>query len=145
MCSGSRWQAEHSSDRCVPSSANEVSSCSSSVNVLGTNRCRSWQARHPLENGPFSTEEFVDCGEQAVLFLHVTSHVKADPDQNLLEEKGGRGFPHLVVMDDLGNGPVEIYRISIAQVPEPATLALFGMGLAGLFFAKRRRGGPRTG
>ncbi|MCA8973728.1 MAG: hypothetical protein KDC98_03355 [Planctomycetes bacterium] len=37
-----------------------------------------------------------------VLFLHVTSHVDGDPHQGLLQEKGGRGFPHLVFMDSNG-------------------------------------------
>ena len=38
----------------------------------------------------------------AVLFLHVTSRVKSDPHQDLLREKGGRGFPYLAVLDPRG-------------------------------------------
>jgi len=34
-----------------------------------------------------------------VLFCHVTSHVKDDPYQGLLPEKGGTGWPHLAFLD----------------------------------------------
>lgn len=34
-----------------------------------------------------------------MLFCHITSRVTEDKHQNLLSEKGGRGFPHLVFMD----------------------------------------------
>lgn len=46
-----------------------------------------------------STEEFKAVGEKAVLFLHITSRLPGDADQDLLMEKGGRGFPYLVTMD----------------------------------------------
>lgn len=39
----------------------------------------------------------------AVLLLHVTSLVESDPHQDLLQEKGGRGFPYLAVLDPEGN------------------------------------------
>ena len=34
-----------------------------------------------------------------MLFCHITSQVEGDKDQNLLADKGGRGFPYLVYMD----------------------------------------------
>lgn len=34
--------------------------------------------------------------------LHVTTHVKTDPDQDLLGEKGGNGFPYLCILDSEG-------------------------------------------
>lgn len=37
-----------------------------------------------------------------VLFCHITSHVEADKHQDLLEKKGGQGFPHIVFMDAEG-------------------------------------------
>ncbi|MBI3270289.1 MAG: hypothetical protein HYZ53_14865 [Planctomycetes bacterium] len=37
-----------------------------------------------------------------VLFCHITSQVPTDPYQNLLEEKGGNGFPFLAVLDAEG-------------------------------------------
>jgi uncharacterized radical SAM superfamily Fe-S cluster-containing enzyme len=33
------------------------------------------------------------------LFLHLTTHVTTDKDQDLLDEKGGNGFPYLVFLD----------------------------------------------
>jgi hypothetical protein len=38
-----------------------------------------------------------------VLFCHITSRVPADKHQDLLGQKGGQGFPHLVFMDSAGN------------------------------------------
>ena len=40
--------------------------------------------------------------DKVVLFCHVTSKVTDDTDQELLKEKGGRGFPYLVFMDAEG-------------------------------------------
>lgn len=37
-----------------------------------------------------------------MLLLHNTSQVATDKHQNLLREKGGRGFPYLIWMDDEG-------------------------------------------
>jgi len=37
------------------------------------------------------------------LFCHVTSRVDGDADQSLLRDKGGRGFPYLVFMDEKGD------------------------------------------
>lgn len=52
-------------------------------------------------------EAFAKFAEKVVLFCHVTSRVEADKDQNLLDEKGGGGFPYLVFMDADGNVIVE--------------------------------------
>ena len=38
-----------------------------------------------------------------VLFAHITSRVEGEPHPNLLSEKGGRGFPHLAVLDKNGD------------------------------------------
>lgn len=37
-----------------------------------------------------------------VLFCHITTHIQGDKHANLLEEKGGEGFPHIVFMDAEG-------------------------------------------
>jgi len=37
-----------------------------------------------------------------VLFCHITSQVKEDKHQNLLSQRGGRGFPHLAFLDAEG-------------------------------------------
>ena len=38
-----------------------------------------------------------------MLYCNITSHVPADKDQDLLEQKGGEGFPYLIFMDSKGN------------------------------------------
>jgi len=38
-----------------------------------------------------------------VLFCHITTAIKGEKYGELLEEKGGEGFPHLVFMDEDGN------------------------------------------
>lgn len=37
-----------------------------------------------------------------VLFCHITTQVSTDKHQDLLEQKGGEGFPHIVFMDAAG-------------------------------------------
>jgi len=38
-----------------------------------------------------------------VLFCHITTHIQGEKHGNLLEEKGGDGFPHIIFMDPEGN------------------------------------------
>ena len=38
-----------------------------------------------------------------MLFCHVTTRVATDKHQDLLSQKGGQGFPHIVFMDEAGN------------------------------------------
>ena len=45
---------------------------------------------------------FAEWSKQVVLFCHVTTQVPSDPYPNLLQEKGGRGFPHLAFLDAEG-------------------------------------------
>jgi hypothetical protein len=56
-----------------------------------------------LEGGPLLTDDFVKFSKDYVLFLHVTTQVQGEKYANLLVEKGGSGFPHLVFMDSEGN------------------------------------------
>ena len=45
---------------------------------------------------------FPEWSKKVVLFCHITSRVSSDPHPNLLQEKGGRGFPYLACMDAEG-------------------------------------------
>lgn len=56
-----------------------------------------------MESGPLQQEDFVEFAKKVVLFCHITSQVASDPHQDLLQKKGGNGFPHLVFMDSEGN------------------------------------------
>src|SRR5579871_5104875 len=55
-----------------------------------------------LERGALVDPKFADFSKKYVMFLHVTSRVPTDKYQDLLEKKGGQGFPHLVWMDQEG-------------------------------------------
>ena len=48
-------------------------------------------------------DDFVEFSKDYVLFAHVTTQIATDKYQNLLSEKGGGGFPHIVFMDSEGN------------------------------------------
>lgn len=62
-------------------------------------------------------EKFKAFAKDHVLFCHITSMVKGDAHPDLLEEKGGKGFPYLAFLDDDGN--------VIATVEGPRTVAGF--------------------
>jgi hypothetical protein len=56
-----------------------------------------------LESRALSQDEFSVFSEKVVPFLHITTRIKGDKHQGLLQEKGGRGFPHLAFLDADGN------------------------------------------
>ena len=72
-----------------------------------------------LERGPLSEASFAEFGERAVLFCHVTSRVDDDPYQDLLSEKGGPGFPYLVMMDEQGD---LLAKHSLMEMPSLDTI-----------------------
>ncbi len=76
-----------------------------------------------------STEEFRAFAKEVVPFLHVTSRVEGETYPDLLSEKGGRGFPHLVAMDaggevvaGLEDRTVEGFRAMMKRAGEFETL-----------------------
>jgi hypothetical protein len=62
--------------------------------------------------------------EKVVLFLHITSRIKDDKYQGLLQEKGGRGFPHLAFLDEEGNVLAKPAKRSVAGFTETLTTAV---------------------
>lgn len=46
---------------------------------------------------------FAAWAKDYVLLCHITTRVEGDPHQDLLQEKGGTGFPYLVYLDAEGN------------------------------------------
>jgi hypothetical protein len=59
-------------------------------------------ACHQLENGPLLTDDFAKFSKDYVLFCHITTMIQGEKYGDLLEEKGGTGFPWLVFMDPTG-------------------------------------------
>ena len=56
-----------------------------------------------MENGAFSEKEFAQFGEEVILFCHITTKLKSDPDQSLLGQKSARvAFPTLLFLDSQG-------------------------------------------
>jgi hypothetical protein len=51
----------------------------------------------------------------------------------------GGGFDFFQIWDNPAGGGADVLLDSIASVPEPATLGLLGLGLAGLGFMRRRK------
>jgi hypothetical protein len=56
-----------------------------------------------LEQTVLAKPEFVELSKGAVLFCHVSTHIPTDPDPFLFGEKGGTGFPTLMVLDEKGD------------------------------------------
>lgn len=76
-----------------------------------------------MESGALSADGFADFADDVVLFCHITSRVEGDPHPDLLQEKGGRGFPTLVFMDHegevlhkQGGRTVEAFQDSLAAL-----------------------------
>ena len=56
-----------------------------------------------LEGGALLKDDFVKFSEKYVLYCNITSQVPGTKDQDLLEAKGGEGFPYMIFMDSEGN------------------------------------------
>lgn len=67
-----------------------------------------------LESGPLSEESFRGFSQQVVPFLHVTTKVEGDEHQELLQQKGGRGWPTLLFLDAEGEVLAEPADRSVA-------------------------------
>lgn len=55
-----------------------------------------------LESGALSDAAFPAFAKRVVPFLHVTTHIPGEKYDGLLKEKGGRGFPTLLFLDQDG-------------------------------------------
>lgn len=72
----------------------------------------------------FSSAEFTKwAGDAVVPFLHVTTRISTDKHQDLLQKKGGRGFPHMVVMDSDGTVLAKVGQRNIAGFQAAVTKA----------------------
>jgi hypothetical protein len=58
---------------------------------------------HDLENSMLSEAAFAEWAKGYVLFCHITTKIAGRKNDDLLEKKGGQGFPHLVFMDADGD------------------------------------------
>jgi len=55
-----------------------------------------------LESGLLTTPEFTDFTKKVIPFLHVTTRIDDRPNDGLLIDKGGTGFPTLMYLDENG-------------------------------------------
>lgn len=76
-----------------------------------------------MEGGPLSDAAFAAFSKDVVAFCHISSRVAADKHQNLLQEKGGNGWPFVVFMDDAGTvlteqqeRTVDAFRATLASL-----------------------------
>lgn len=67
-----------------------------------------------LEDGMLADPGFVALGKQVVLFFHLTSLVREDDYQDLMQRKGGGGYPAVLFLDERGE---------VVGRPTKATLA----------------------
>lgn len=56
-----------------------------------------------MEGGALQEQAFVDFAKDYVLFCHITSRVPGEKYDQLLQEKGGSGFPYFAFLDADGN------------------------------------------
>jgi Thioredoxin-like len=56
-----------------------------------------------LEQTVLARPEFVEYSKNVVLFCHISTHIPSEPHGSLFAEKGGTGFPSLMVLDEDGN------------------------------------------
>lgn len=59
-------------------------------------------ANQQIEDQLFTTREFQAIAESVVLFCHITSKVDGDPDQDLMQQYRGQGYPFIVAVDAAG-------------------------------------------
>ena len=52
-----------------------------------------------MEGGALLTDAFAAFAKDVVLFCHITTGIETAKNEDLLEKKGGDGFPHLVFLD----------------------------------------------
>lgn len=55
-----------------------------------------------LEEGPLLDPGFGELGKRAVLFAHITSRTPDEPHADLFLQKGGRGYPSIIILDAKG-------------------------------------------
>lgn len=89
-----------------------------------------------LESRIFDQDDFAAFAQQVVPFCHVTSHVDGDAYPDLLQQKGGTGWPYLAFLDAEGNVLTRLTERSVASFRKQ-----FAKCQAFLALDKRHRGG----
>lgn len=89
-----------------------------------------------VESRVLEQEDFAAFAAQVVPFCHLTSHVDGEAYPDLLQQKGGTGWPYLVLLDADGNLLTRLSERSVASFRK--SLAKCEAFLA---VDKRRRGG----
>ena len=66
-----------------------------------------------MEGGTLLTDEFKKFATEQVMFLHITTRIPERENDGMLQEKGGRGFPYLAVLDAEGNVVAKVQQRSV--------------------------------
>ena len=93
----------------------------------------------PPSSNPGETANIYECSSATNTGCKLLASLTGPPVEKDVFVTLGAGFNYLEVTDAAGGGGANVLLEAISSVPEPATLSLLGLGLAGVGFVRRKR------